>query len=68
MILIIFWNFHLKSMFFYRDTEISSKFDFCDMSVTSAYSFWKLNYLDKETFFLDESFRIFLRIIRAIYA
>ncbi len=45
-------------MLLFRDIELSSKLDFCDMSVGSDY-FLELQYLEQGTFFLAETFKIF---------
>jgi len=45
-------------MFLSEDIEFSNKLDFCDMSVGSDYCL-EIEYLEKGTFFLAETFRIF---------
>ena len=54
----IFWKFQPKRMFLSRDIEFSRKPDFCDLFVASDY-FLEIQYLEKETLFLAETFRIF---------
>ena len=58
LILRISWKFQPKRMFLSRDIDFSSDFSFCDPLLARDY-FLKNQYLEKGTFFLGETFRIF---------